>query len=235
MKRRWIWTSICMMVILGSSACGSASETEEVSDVTQAIEVESTQEAETVMVVEDSNVVTAQNVMVAEKKDDIKEEKVIKTVKTTEAKNETNTGKEVAGASDGKVDEMDFAVVVNGMLIKIGDDINEMLSEVGEPDDFTEARSCLHDGNDRIYTYGGIVIYTYPNGKKDIVNIIEFQGDEKTLSGIGLGSTKAEIEAAYGSDYVEEFSFMTYMYRENATISFQMDGEECAYIEMYWE
>lgn len=143
----------------------------------------------------------------------------------------SNSGVEV----DGKVTKEDFAVIVNGFKIELGTDINEVVEQLGEPDDYVQARSCLHDGDDKIYTYGGVIIYTYPEGKKDIVYIVEYTGKEKTPSGIGVGSTLSDIEMAYGKNYVEDAFYTTYKLEDNATISFQFDNKKVAYIEFYME
>lgn len=175
----------------------------------------------------------------AKKKENIKQEIIEKendrlsatTVK--EEKKETMTKNAIK--ADGKITKEDFAVVVNDIRIELGTDINEVIELIGEPDDYVQARSCLHDGDDKIYTYGGIVIYTYPEGKKDIVYIVEYTGEEKTPSGIGLGSTIADIEDAYGSDYVEDAFYTTYELDTDATISFQLENQEVIYIEFYME
>lgn len=137
--------------------------------------------------------------------------------------------------ADGKVTKEDFAVIINDVRIEIGIDINEIIEQLGEPDDYMQARSCLHDGDDKIYTFGGIIIYTYPEGKKDIVYIVEYTGKEKTPSGIGLGSTMADLEEAYGREYVEDTVYTTYELDADATISFQLENQEVIYIEFYME
>lgn len=228
MKKKIIVIGICILFAFGISACG------------QAAQEEAAPEEDLVVVEEETVVATVQKpVEVAATKAEAKKEtKVNEVVAKTEPKKEQSKKEEKASAeavADGIVDESDFAVEINGVVVKLREDINELSEDLGEPDDFEEAQSCLHDGKDKIYYYGGITVYTYPDVGKDIVNIIEFNGEEKTLSGIGIGSTKAEIEEAYGADYIEEPSYITYEYSDNATISFEMDGEECVYIELYWE
>lgn len=136
---------------------------------------------------------------------------------------------------DGKVTKEDFAVIVNGIRVELGTDINEVIEQLGEPDDYVQARSCLHEGDDKIYTFGGIIIYTYPQEKKDIVYIVEYTGEEQTPSGIGVGSTMVDLEKAYGNNYVEDAFFTVYELEANATISVQLENEKVIYIEFYME
>lgn len=179
-----------------------------------------------------------------EEKDNSKEkEKTDKNIekesegKISDKKETEQTREKVSSTTeaDGKVTKEDFAVLVNGIRINLGTDINEVIEQLGEPDDYVQARSCLHEGDDKIYTYGGIIIYTYPQEKKDIVYIVEYTGEEQTPSGIGLGSTIADLEKVYGNDYVEDAFFTVYELETNATISLQLENEKVSYIEFYME
>lgn len=149
------------------------------------------------------------------------------------AKDKSLSG-QVAGA-DGKVDDTDFAVTLGDVTIKLGEDMNLWLASLGEPDTYFHAKSCLYDGEDKIYEYGDMVLYTFPSGKKDILYIAEYNGDEATLSGIKAGSTKEEVIAAYGQGYTEAMGFITYEYEENASISLKIKDNLVTYIELYRE
>lgn len=136
---------------------------------------------------------------------------------------------------DGIVSSEDLAIKVGDVLVNTGDDINTLLDKLGSPDDFVQARSCLYDGDDKVFTYGGIVIYTYPNGAEDIVYLIEVEGDEKLLSGIGVGSTWTDMIAAYGEEYVVYDPMVSYEISETACISFQMENNVISFVEIYNE
>ena len=142
-----------------------------------------------------------------------------------------NVIKEIA---DGKVDEEDFAIEVQGTVVTLGEEINGLLDELGWPDGFEETVNNPRLGSDKEFIYEGIVIHTNPKNRKDVVNRIECCGEEKTLSGIGIGSTRADIEAAYGIDYVMDPNYIIYTYGSHATINFQMEAEECVHIEFCW-
>lgn len=137
--------------------------------------------------------------------------------------------------ADARVDESDFAADIQGTLVKLDEEINELMNALGEPDSFVETVRNPRIGSDKTYTYDGIVISTNPQNGKDIVSRIQYHGKEKTLSGIGIGSTRADIEAAYGIDYLIDPDYIIYTYGENAKLCFRMKDEECEYIELSWE
>lgn len=143
-----------------------------------------------------------------------------------------NVKKDIA---NGKVDESDFVADVKGTVVTLGEEINGLLKELGWPDTFEETVSNPRFGSDKKFVYEGIVIYTNPQNRKDIVNGIEYCGEEKTLSGIGVGSTRADIEAAYGIDYVMDPDYITYTCTDGATMRFRMEGEECVHIALDWK
>lgn len=140
-----------------------------------------------------------------------------------------NVEKDVA---DARVDESDFAVEIRGTVVRLDEEINKLMNTLGKPDSFEETVTNPRIGSDKIYTYKGIVIFTKPQNGKDIVSRIQYQGDEKTLSGIGVGSTRADIEAAYGIDYLIDPDYIIYPYGDKAELCFRMKDEECEYIEL---
>ena len=143
-----------------------------------------------------------------------------------------NISKEVA---DGKVDATDFEIVVDGIHVKMGEGINGYMNKLGFPDTYEETVTEKRDGSNKKYTYEGIVISTNPENRSDVIRNVEYFGEEKTLSGIGIGSTRADIEAAYGIEYVMDPNYMRYKYDKHASIRFQMEGEKCIHIELRME
>ncbi len=90
--------------------------------------------------------------------------------------------------SQGGVD-----VAVNGLMSPIVD-------AWGEPDKYFESESCAFQGMDKVYTYGSVVINTYPENEKDYVLTIELKDDTiTTAEGIYIGSSKADVVATYGT------------------------------------
>lgn len=85
--------------------------------------------------------------------------------------------------------------------VSIDQDMAEVLSALGEPKEYFEAESCAFEGMDKTYTYSGFVITTRPDGEKDFVNSIALTDDSVTTpEGVYIGSSDADVRAAYGED-----------------------------------
>ena len=112
------------------------------------------------------------------------------------------------------------AYVINNITIVPGKDFAPMLESLGEPVNYSEAASCYYDGMDKVYSYDGFEIKTYPSGDKDFVQDICMSSDSfKTPEGVTIGSTLEAVTTAYGEDYeligkMYKFYFTedTYMY-----------------------
>ncbi|MCI9103680.1 MAG: hypothetical protein HFG47_10300 [Lachnospiraceae bacterium] len=100
-----------------------------------------------------------------------------------------------------------FAYVfeTEGIEISMNQDASQVLSELGKAESFYEADSCTHQGKERVFTYDGFELSTYPSGGGDYVKSVWFLGEEtSTQEGIHIGSTIEEMQEAYGDDYMEE-------------------------------
>jgi hypothetical protein len=90
-------------------------------------------------------------------------------------------------------------------------DAAPIIEALGDPAQYFEAASCAFQGLDKIYTYNGFEINTYPNGDKDYISTVYFLDDSVTTDqGIYLGSTLDEVIDAYGEDYTQESGEYTY-------------------------
>lgn len=132
----------------------------------------------------------------------------------------------------GALTEEDFVVDINGVAVKLGDDMSTLEPSLGEPDSYETAKSCMGAGEDKVYEFGGITIYTYPIDGVDVVSAIEFAGEETLAAGIGVGSTKDEVLAAYGSDCEQDEYGMTYELGDK-TLGIELDGDSVSFIEIY--
>lgn len=139
---------------------------------------------------------------------------------------------ESVAVAEGSVSEGDFAVLVKGTAIPLGGDMRNYVGLLGDPDDFASAKSCTEAGEDKVYTYGGAVIYTYITNGADIISLIEVTGGEALPSGIHIGSTKDEVIAAYGSNYTEDGTELLYQIG-NKTIGLQMTNEKVSFMELF--
>ena len=95
--------------------------------------------------------------------------------------------------------------------IAINDDAAPILAALGEWRDYDESPSCAFEGLDKVYTYSGFEIQTYPMGEKDFVYLIELYDDTvATEKGIRIGDTKEAVIAAYGAPDKQESTYLNY-------------------------
>ncbi|MDE7267757.1 MAG: hypothetical protein K2N89_09875 [Lachnospiraceae bacterium] len=142
-------------------------------------------------------------------------------------------GEDVASfVSEGSVSDSDYAVIVKGVTIPLRGDMRNYTASLGDPDDFASAKSCTEAGEDKVYTYGGAVIYTYITNGADVISLIEITGSETLVSGIHIGSTKEEVIVAFGSAYTEQGSEWLYE-MGNKTIGLEMSGDKVSFIELF--
>ena len=114
----------------------------------------------------------------------------------------------------------------DGTEIEIGAKAEDVLASLGEYSDMIEAPSCVHEGFDRIYTYGGFSVTTSPAGDgSDIVAEFAIESPECKLdNGITVGSTVADMESAFGTDYTNSFGMIEYTL-DGMTLTVIVDGE----------
>ena len=95
--------------------------------------------------------------------------------------------------------------------IAINADAAPILAALGEWRDYAESASCAFEGLDKVYTYAGFEIQTYPMGEKDFVYMIILQDDTvATEKGIRIGATKDAVLTAYGTPNEESANALTY-------------------------
>jgi len=104
-----------------------------------------------------------------------------------------------------------FFFKMGDVIIHMDENINDVISSVGEPLGKFEDVSCAFDGMDIIFSYPGIQIYTYPAGDSNFIHTIGFFDDTVRTAegGIRLGSNIQAVFDQYGDDY----SYETGMYR----------------------
>ncbi len=244
--------------IAAMSGCGASDKptseitSEVVSEVTSepVIETQSVQETETQTEIETSSEILSETETQTETQTETEtqietqtetektKETETETVSQSEAPSETQAPPESeaepepVAAAEGSVSEGDYAVVVKGASIPLGGDMRNYVGTLGDPDEFGSAKSCTEAGEDKVYTYGGTVIYTYITNGADIISLIEVTGGEVLPSGIHIGSTKEEVIAAYGRNYTEEGSELLYELG-GKTIGLQMTNDKVSFMELF--
>ncbi len=114
-----------------------------------------------------------------------------------------------------------FALPVKDAVLTPGAAV-DVTALLGEPLDQQSAPSCVHEGDDVVYTYDGLEIATSPSPAGQYVTSITLTSDVYTTAeGIFIGSTAAEMTAAYGET---EAKFGRYVYTKgNSTLTFMTD------------
>lgn len=143
--------------------------------------------------------------------------------KNSEAQSEQQQG----GAQEEKVEG--FAYVMNGTEIIPNAKMEPIVAALGEADSFFESDSCAFQGKDKVYTYGSVVINTYPENEVDYVYTIELKDDTvSTAEGIYVGSSVEDVKAKYGEPkedtgvalvYEKGTSTLNFSYEDGAVTS----------------
>jgi len=105
-----------------------------------------------------------------------------------------------------------FSFKMGEVNIEMDEDISAIIGKLGEPLGILEQPSCAFDGTDRIFSYPGVQIYTYPKGDADHIHTIGFFDDSvfTTEGKIRLGSNIQAAIDAYGNDYKYETGMYTF-------------------------
>ena len=133
----------------------------------------------------------------------------------------SSVGSEQTSADSGKI-------TLGGAELSVGMVITEaVVNSVGTPDDIMSAPSCFFDGEDTIYVYEDFSLYTYRDGDKDYLYIIELSTDKNaTEFGGKVGMNIADIEELYGYDSTGTATSKVYKLSENSKLRFTFDETE---------
>lgn len=116
-----------------------------------------------------------------------------------------------AQGSNGAVSGKGYVFIYNGTSVEIDADAAPVVNTLGEPLSYFEAASCAFEGLDKIYTYSGFELNTYPVGDKDHISAIVFRDDSvSTAEGVCIGDSLEKVQQAYGTDGVEENGMLVY-------------------------
>ncbi len=123
-----------------------------------------------------------------------------------------------------------FTFKLKGADIQLHAKMASIVDALGEEDNYFESESCAFQGLDKVYTYGSVVISTYPVDKVDYVYSIELKDDTvETPEGIYIGSSKDDVTAAYGTPSSETES--AYIYKKGESqLNIMFEGDSVASI-----
>ncbi len=112
-------------------------------------------------------------------------------------------------------------------------DASEIVSKLGTPVYEGGGAACLSNGHDgKIYQYDGLEIQCYVDGDAEYIFQINITGGNyQTDKGIKVGSTRADVEAAYGTG-TESGNMIIYSSGNNE-MDIQYNGDTVASIFFY--
>ena len=114
----------------------------------------------------------------------------------------------------------------------MGADASKVIEGLGEADEYFESESCAFEGLDKVYTYPGFKLNTYPDGDKDYVLSVVFMDDTvSTDKGISIGSTKDEVTDAYGEASEESAAKLVYE-SGDTELAIGLNGDSVSSVEI---
>lgn len=114
---------------------------------------------------------------------------------------------------------------LNGTKVALHAEMAPIVEDLGEADSYFESESCAFQGLDKVYTYGSVVITTYPVDNVDYVYSIELKDDTvETAEGICIGASKDDVTAAYGDPAEDTGTALVYEKGES-TLSFILEDD----------
>lgn len=138
----------------------------------------------------------------------------------------SSSGSAASSSSEG------FSFTSGSTKIEMNEDASKVVEELGDPDDYFESESCAFEGLDKVYTYPGFHLNTYPVDDKDYVLSVDFMDDTvETDEGISIGSTKDEVTEAYGEPTEETSSSLVYE-KGDTEMTIGLDGDSVSSLEI---
>ncbi len=120
----------------------------------------------------------------------------------TQGTDKGNNNPPKSSEEDNKGNTKAYSFKYEGTEIAINMEAAPLLDKLGKEISYFEAPSCAFEGIDKIYTYGGFELHTYPSGDKEFVSAVIFLDDSvKTEEGVYIGDTKEKVLSVYGKDY----------------------------------
>ncbi len=119
---------------------------------------------------------------------------------------------------------------VGDVAVEVDGDVAPVIEALGEPTSYFEAASCAFEGLDKIYTYQGYEIDTYPVQDRDLVSAVILKDDTvATAEGICIGDSLDKLLETYGEG-VQENGMLVYA-RDGMKLCFILQEDSIISIE----
>lgn len=143
---------------------------------------------------------------------------------TTGSRSEESAGTQEAAAAQAPQTETappkGYVFTVNNVTVEVDAEAAPVVEALGEPVSYFEAASCAFEGLDKIYTYNGFEIDTYPAQDKDLVSAVILKDDSiATAEGVCIGDSLEKLQEVYGEAA-----------QENGMLIYAKDGMKLCFI-----
>lgn len=139
------------------------------------------------------------------------------------SKSDSDDNKQTTTESTSTQTTKGYVFETNGTTISVDADMAPIVAALGEPTSYFEAASCAFEGLDKVYTYNGFEINTYPSGDKDLVSSIVLKSDSVTTKeGAYIGMTLDALKGIYSD--AEEVNGSVTLEKDGMKLLFIIDG-----------
>ena len=102
-----------------------------------------------------------------------------------------------------------YTLSYDGKTLRLEMNADELKTLLGEPTSYFESESCAFQGLDKVYTYGGLIISTFPENGHDYILSMDLRDDSvETAEGVYIGQPVGRVAEVY-SDVSEENDALT--------------------------
>ncbi|MCM1264552.1 MAG: hypothetical protein NC313_17715 [Butyrivibrio sp.] len=166
-------------------------------------------------------------------------------VQTIESGNTQTQGTDTSAANTGSSDVKDdtqteseqaltaakgYVFSYNGVSVTMDAEAAPIIAALGEPASYFEAASCAFEGLDKIYTYNGFELETYPTNDIDYVSTVILKDDSvSTAEGVCIGDSLEKMQQTYG-DGEESGGIIIYV-KDGMKLCFIVQADEIISIE----
>lgn len=123
---------------------------------------------------------------------------------------------------------------INGTVISLNDDMAGVLKALGEPITYSESKSCMYDGYDKVYSFDNLTIVTYPDGEKDYISSISsLSAEVENALGIKVGDNKSKMSDVFDADKIDENDICCIYEFSDYGVCCYLEGDTISEIEIY--
>ena len=112
---------------------------------------------------------------------------------------------------DSWLGEQDLVLTISSQSFTVRQDAAPLLAALGPEESMTASPSALFDGEDRVYTFPGVTLCTYPDGEIDRIDEIILTDDiYRTARNARVGDSHQRILELYGKPVSETDDLLIY-------------------------